>query len=40
MSSPGLLTLAVGAYLLVLAPLPNFIKNVGDAAQTLLSVPR
>jgi hypothetical protein len=37
---PGLLTLAVATYLLVLAPLPNFIKNVGDAAQTLLSVPR
>lgn len=39
-SIPGLLTLAVATYLLVLAPLPNFIKNVGDAAQTLLSVPR
>ena len=37
---PGLLTLAVATYLLVLAPLPNFIKNAGDAAQTLLSVPR
>ncbi|MEX1007798.1 MAG: hypothetical protein WD271_08120 [Acidimicrobiia bacterium] len=39
-SIPGLLTLAVATYLLVLAPLPNFIKNVGDTAQTLLSVPR
>jgi hypothetical protein len=37
---PGLQTLAVATYLLVLAPLPNFIKNVDDAAQTLLSVPR
>ena len=37
---PGLITLAVATYLLVLAPLPNFIKNVDDAAQTLLSVPR
>jgi hypothetical protein len=37
---PGLLALAVATYLLVLAPLPNFIKNVDDAAQTLLSVPR
>jgi hypothetical protein len=37
---PGLLTLAVATYLLVLAPLPNFIKNTDDAAQTLLSVPR
>ena len=37
---PGLLTLAVATYLLVLAPLPNFIKNADDAAQTLLSVPR
>ncbi len=37
---PGLLTLASATYLLVLAPLPNFIKNLGDAAQTLLSVPR
>jgi hypothetical protein len=36
----GLVTLAVATYLLVLAPLPNFIKNVDDAAQTLLSVPR
>jgi hypothetical protein len=40
LSPPGLLTLAVATYLLVLAPLPNFIKNFGDAGQTLLSVPR
>jgi hypothetical protein len=37
---PGIATVVAGAYLLVLAPLPNFIKNVGDAGQTLLSVPR
>ena len=37
---PGVATVAAATYLLVLAPLPNFIKNVGDAGQTLLSVPR
>jgi hypothetical protein len=37
---PGLLTGAAAVYLVVLAPLPNFVKNAGDAAQTLLSVPR
>jgi hypothetical protein len=36
----GVTTVLAGTYLLVLAPLPNFIKDVGDAAQTLLSVPR
>lgn len=36
----GVTTVIAGTYLLVLAPLPNFIKDVGDAAQTLLSVPR
>jgi hypothetical protein len=36
----GVVTVVAATYLLVLAPLPNFIKNVGDAGQTLLSVPR
>jgi hypothetical protein len=36
----GVATVAAATYLLVLAPLPNFIKNLGDAGQTLLSVPR
>jgi hypothetical protein len=36
----GVTTVIAGTYLLVLAPLPNFIKDAGDAAQTLLSVPR
>jgi hypothetical protein len=39
-SISGVATVVAGTYLLVLAPLPNFIKNFGDAGQTLLSVPR
>ena len=37
---PGVATVAAATYLLVLVPLPNFIKTVGDVGQTLLSVPR
>jgi hypothetical protein len=39
-SVSGVTTVVAGTYLLALAPLPNFIKDLGDAAQTLLSVPR
>jgi hypothetical protein len=39
-STRGATTVVIATYLLVLAPLPNFIRDFGDAAQTLLSVPR
>jgi hypothetical protein len=39
-SAADLVKFAIAVYLLVLAPLPNFIRNPADAVQTLLNVAR